>query len=94
MLRSISSYARELRPALGAGIFAPARSRLWWLPVHAMVIASGILLLARHALPWPLIPAISLLIGLSFSGLTFLGHETLHGAIVRGRHLRRLVGWL
>jgi fatty acid desaturase len=67
---------------------------LLWLPVHTLVIASGILLLARHLVPWPLIPVISLLIGFSFAGLTFLGHETLHGAVVRGRRSRRLVGWL
>jgi fatty acid desaturase len=35
-----------------------------------------------------------LLIGMSFAGLTFLGHETLHGAIVRGARLRYVVGWL
>ena len=32
--------------------------------------------------------------GCSFAGLTFLGHEVLHGAVVRGKKLRRLVGWV
>jgi fatty acid desaturase len=32
--------------------------------------------------------------GCSFAGLTFLAHETLHGAIVRHRGLRRAIGWL
>jgi fatty acid desaturase len=48
--------------------------------------------LARHWVSWWLAPALSLIIGLSFSGLTFLGHETLHGAVVRERRLRWLVG--
>jgi fatty acid desaturase len=39
-------------------------------------------------------PLLSLVIGMSFAGLTFLGHETLHGAIVRGPRMRYLVGWL
>jgi fatty acid desaturase len=30
----------------------------------------------------------------SFAGLTFLGHETLHGGTVRGRRVRHLVGWI
>jgi fatty acid desaturase len=37
---------------------------------------------------------LSLVIGLSFGGLTFLGHETLHGAVVRQRSLRKIVGFL
>ncbi len=31
---------------------------------------------------------------MSFGGLTFLGHETLHGAVVHQRLVRRLVGFL
>ena len=37
---------------------------------------------------------IGLVLGCSFAGLTFLGHEALHGAVVRNRFLRRLIGWL
>ncbi len=90
---SIAVYAREIRPALRSDVFEPARSRLWWLPLHLLLIASGTLLLAKHLVPWPCLPLVSLLLGLSFAGLTFLGHETLHGAVVRGKLLRRVVGW-
>lgn len=45
-------------------------------------------------LPWFLWPLASLLPGLSFAGLTFLAHEALHGAVVRSRTLRTLVGWI
>lgn len=45
-------------------------------------------------LPWPFVPLLSLCIGMSFAGATFLAHETLHGAVVRGRRLRHWVGWL
>ena len=90
----IAAYAHEIRPLLRPGSFAPARSRLLWLPVHLTVIGILITVLARHAVSWWLAPLLSLVIGVSFSGLTFLGHETLHGAVVRGRHLRRLVGFL
>lgn len=93
-LRSTSSYAAEIRPLLSGRAFAPARSRLLWLPVHYGVVAFGTLTLARGWLPLPLELLLSLLMGASFAGLTFVGHEALHGALVRNRSLRRVVGWL
>ena len=75
---------------------SPASSRLLWLPVHASIIVVATVAIAQGWLPWPAVPALSLLIGLSFSGLMFLGHETMHGAVVRGRlaWAKTLVGML
>src|SRR6187431_1903598 len=92
--RTIASYAREIGPQLKRGAFKPARSRLCWLPVHLLVVTLCITTLQQRWLPWLAAPLLSLVIGMSFAGLTFLGHETLHGAIVRGPRLRYLVGWL
>ncbi len=75
---------RSNRPAAG----------LWWLPVHLAIVTLCISALQQRWLPWLTAPLLSLVIGMSFAGLTFLGHETLHGAIVRGPRLRHLVGWL
>ena len=58
------------------------------------IIALGITSLAAGWVPWLAAGGVSLLIGASFAGLTFLAHETLHGAVVRGRRMRRLVGTL
>lgn len=88
----VAHYARELKPALPASALSPARSRLWWLPLHVSVITASLVTLAQAWVPWQLAAAVSLLIGCSFAGLTFLGHETLHGAVVRGRRARLLVG--
>lgn len=41
-----------------------------------------------------MVPLISLAIGVSFSCLTFVAHEAVHGGIVRGRAARQLVGWI
>jgi fatty acid desaturase len=90
--RSVSFYARALKPHLPSSALAPVRSRLLWLPVHVINITACIIGLAQSWVPGWLAPAVSLLIGGSFAGLTFLGHETLHGAVVRGRTLLRLVG--
>lgn len=95
-LHPSSYYVHELKPEMPAEMFQPSPLRLIWLPIHLAVIAGGTLAITGRWLPWPLIPAISLAIGMSFGGLMFLGHETLHGAIVRGRWnwLRPIVGWI
>src|SRR5690349_702835 len=90
--RSVSYYARAIKHDLPASALTPARSRLWWLPVHVVVIVVSMCVLAQGWAPVWLAAGVSLLIGASFAGLTFLGHETLHGAVVRGRVARRLVG--
>jgi fatty acid desaturase len=58
------------------------------------VISLTLTALARHWLPSLLMPVASLLLGASFAGLTFLGHETLHGAVVRNKAVRHIVGWI
>jgi fatty acid desaturase len=92
--RSVSFYARALKPDLPAASLAPARSRLLWLPLHVINITACIIGLAQGWVPGWVAPAVSLLIGGSFAGLTFLAHETLHGAVVRGRTALRLIGSL
>jgi fatty acid desaturase len=87
-------YARELRGALPHDLHAPVRARLAWLPVHLLVIAAMITVLAPGWVPLYVAPLLSVVIGMSFAGLTFLAHETLHGSVVRGKRARYLVGWL
>ena len=62
-LRPTSAYATELKPALPARAFEPARSRLWWLPTHLTVITLGTLAIAERWLGVGWWPALSLLIG-------------------------------
>ena len=93
-LRPASTYVRVLRAALPAEAFAPARSRLLWLPTHVALIATGLAALAAGRIPALAWPLVSIGLGVCFAGLTFLGHETLHGGVVRGRRLRRVVGWM
>jgi len=87
-----SHYAHAVKPELPAGVFERAPARLWWIPAHVAVIALSIVALAW--VPWFVVPVLSLVIGASFAGLTFVGHELLHGAIVRGRRRKLLLGWL
>src|SRR6185369_10189406 len=74
--------------------FEPATSRLLLIPVHLAVIAMATVTIAAGWLPWLLVPLLSLAIGVSFAGLTFIAHEAVHGGNVRGRTARQLVGWI
>lgn len=93
-LRTTSSYASELRPLLRRELFGTAPLRLLWLPVHYGVIALGVFVIANGFLPLPAEVLLSLVMGASFAGLTFVGHEALHGALVRNVRARRWVGRL
>jgi fatty acid desaturase len=90
-LKTTPSYGHELRASLGKSIFEPARSRLIWLPFWAAVIATSTVAIARLPI---LAIALSPVVGIAFAALMFLGHEILHGAVVRGRAARHLLGFL
>lgn len=93
-LRTIATYAKVLRPVLPADAFKPATSRVLWLPVHAALIATLAWALVAGHVPAPLWPVASILIGCSLAGVVFLGHETMHGGVVRGKWPIRIVGFL
>ncbi|HET9623677.1 MAG TPA: fatty acid desaturase [Kofleriaceae bacterium] len=91
---AVAAYARAVKPHLPASVFEPARSRALWVPVHYAIIAAIAWALATGRVPWPLWPVASIVIGICMAGVTFVGHETLHGGVVRGRAAIRIVGWL
>src|SRR3954470_11589470 len=93
-LLTVSSYARAVRPLLPARAFQPARSRALWIPVHYTIIGVLIWALSSGVVPPPLWPLVSLVIGCCLGGVTFVGHETLHGGVVRGRMAIRALGWV
>jgi fatty acid desaturase len=68
-----------------------------WLPVHLAIIAGATFFVTAHLQAggalWILLP-LSLLVGMSFAGLAFVGHETLHGSLTRNKALRHVVGFL
>lgn len=86
------AYARVLRPHLPDDVHQPAMQRLWWVPLQLSLVVSGLVALAAGLVPLSLAWLVSLVIGAAFAGLTFVAHETLHGAIVKGRRWQRLIG--
>ncbi len=92
-LRDVTSYVQAVRPGLPKSVFEPARSRLLWLPINASLIALIAWALATGQVPAALWPVASIVIGCLMAGAAFLGHETLHGATIRGRVAIRVIGW-
>jgi len=66
--------------------------RLLWIPVHVSVITLATVAIAQRWLPWPALPLLSVMIGLAFAGLAFVGHEVMHGGMLRGRRARLVIG--
>jgi fatty acid desaturase len=94
---STKDLKRALRERLGKSAFQPVPSRLLWFALHWLVVVGGTyaasFLMQRGWSLWSLLP-LSLVIGLSFAGLAFVAHETLHGAVTRNQRLRYWVGYL
>ena len=87
-----AQYVHALKPDLP--VFSHATSRLAFIPAHVAVIALAIAAISSGWVPWFLVPVLSLVVGASFAGLTFVGHELLHGAIIGGRRRQQALGWL
>jgi len=81
----LAFYVRRIKPRVTDLLSRSAHSRLLWLPTHLAVIVVATLAISGSWVPWPIVPILSVAIGLSFGGLMFLGHETLHGGVLRGR---------
>lgn len=89
-----SHYVSALRPALPAQAFTPHAAQLWLLLLHLALIVCGIALIATGVGGTLGALALSLLVGHGFIGMAFVGHELLHGAVLKSRRLSHLVGWV
>ena len=93
-LRTVATYAKAIRPALPAHVFEPATSRVLWLPFHVGLIGTLSWLMVTGRVPMWAWPLFSIVIGCSLAGMVFLGHETMHGAVVRGRTAIKVLGFI
>ncbi len=88
-----SEYVKKLRPDLPEAAFAPSRSRTLVMPVCIAIVALAITAIAKHWVPWFVVPLLSLVIGGTFSIATFIGHEAGHGGILRSKLGKQILGW-
>ena len=90
---SQAEYSAALSPLLPRHVFQPRPQRLVFGAIHAVIVTActwGIMVVAT----WPLQLLLGVLLGHSLAIISFLGHEILHGSVVKGRTLVRLLGGL
>lgn len=91
---SAKHYLDIIRQELPEDIFKPVPSRLLWLPTHLSVLALSWWALLTPSVHWSVQILLIFLIGHSFACLGFLGHELLHGSIVKRGRMQTFFSWL
>jgi len=87
-------YVTELRRRLPAYVFEPVPQRALWIIVYGAAAAAGIAVIAFARIPVYVALPVAAGIGLAFSALELLGHEIVHGAVIRRPWLRDLLASL
>ncbi len=88
---SVKDYVRVLREKLPKDIYKPNRMRLFVLAVHILLISLYVYLILLIDNIWIEL-VFSVLAGYSLGLVGFLGHEILHGTVVRNRMMQNLLG--
>lgn len=91
-LHNAKWYASRISPNLPNDVFKPVPSRLFGGLLYTIIIVSGIIAISLLNLNIIARLLISLVLGFSFSSMGFLGHEILHGTVVKKSWLRNLLG--
>ncbi|MDC3424638.1 acyl-CoA desaturase [Aquibacillus sp. 3ASR75-11] len=91
-LHNFGWYAAQLKKHLPKEVFKPAPFRLFGGLAYLLVVVGCFLVIGLFDLH-PLVNLLlSIPIGLSFAALGFLGHEILHGTVIRKGWIRNLLG--
>ncbi|RBW70799.1 fatty acid desaturase family protein [Bacillus taeanensis] len=91
-LHTFGWYAARVSKHLPKDVFKPVPARLLGGLAYLMVVTAGFLAIGLFDLH-PLINlGIAVILGGSFAAMGFLGHEILHGTVVRKAWLRDLLG--
>ncbi len=91
-LKPIGHYARALKPELPEEFFCPVPRRALWLLLHLglyLGLGAWVVLARPH---WALAALAAVVMGHSLGCLGFVGHEILHGSVVKTPWLRQALG--
>ncbi|OIJ21393.1 acyl-CoA desaturase [Anaerobacillus alkalidiazotrophicus] len=91
-LKTFGWYAARISPELPKEAFKPVPTRLFGGIAYLITVITGMLLISQIQLPIIVNLFISIIIGFSFSAMGFLGHEILHGTVIRNPRIRNLLG--
>lgn len=89
---SFGWYASKVSPHLPKKAFKPVPGRLLGGLAYLMITIAGMFAIGVYDLPFLANIAIAVVIGTSFASMGFLGHEILHGTVVKKVGLRNLLG--
>lgn len=84
---------RDFKKNLPRGMFKPYRQRLIFLFTTQALAIAAIATIALLGLPWYLNLSLSLVIGYCWAVGGLIGHELLHGSIVRNKKLQDFLGF-
>lgn len=91
-LHSFGWYAARVRPHLPQKAFKPVPARLWGGLAYLLITIAGFLTIGMFNLNPFIYLGIAIVLGTSFAAMGFLGHEILHGTVVRTAWLRDILG--
>lgn len=89
---SFGWYASKVSPHLPKNALKPVPGRLLGGLAYLIISIAGMFAIGVYDLPFLANIAISFVIGTSFAAMGFLGHEILHGTVVKKAWLRNLLG--
>lgn len=93
-LKGLGEYNRELSSILPKETFKREPTRLKYGVFFWVIICLCIYAILNFQLPWYFKLPLSVLMGICLGGSTFLGHEILHGSIVKNKNVQTLLGFI
>ncbi|WP_078549942.1 fatty acid desaturase family protein [Litchfieldia alkalitelluris] len=91
-LHTFGWYAARIKPHMPKEAFKPVPARLWGGLAYLLVIIACFLVIGLFDLPMIVNLVLAFVLGTSFAAMGFLGHEILHGTVVRTAWLRDVLG--
>lgn len=92
-LKSLGEYNREVSKELDKEIFKREPMRLKYFVLYYGIIAAAVYVVMATEAHFVLKILAGVFMGMSLAGTTFLGHEILHGAIVKSRKWQQIFGF-
>lgn len=91
-LQTFGWYASRIAPHLPEEAFKPVPARLLGGLAYLLIAIAGFLVIGLFNLHVMVNLGVALILGTAFAGMGFLGHEILHGTVVRKPWLRDFLG--
>ena len=92
-LKNIGFYRATLAPGLSQDVFKPEPWRLVWYAADISIALFSFYAIVHFRAPWPVKLALGLVLGFCNGTMAFIGHEILHGSVVKSQKLQNILGF-